>query len=94
VIDTVARTAGPITTLLPLAGISERARFTERVRRTGRDALEDRMTIEDPERFARPWELTFVYSRVTDMERMLPVDCASDRNPVVNGRLTIAPLAR
>jgi hypothetical protein len=94
VIDTVARTPGPITSLLPLAGLSERAHFTERVRRTGHDALEDLMTIDDPERFAHPWVLTFRYSRVTDSERMITVDCANDRNPVVDGKLTIAPPER
>lgn len=91
VIDTVARTEGPITTFLPVAGLSDKAHFSERVRRTGRDSLEDQMVIDDPEHFSHPWRLTFTYSRVKEIQRMIPVDCANDRNPVVDGKLTIAP---
>jgi hypothetical protein len=92
VIDTVARSAGPITSLFPVAGLSEHAHFVERVHREGRDALVSRMIIEDPERLSQPWELMFTYSRVTNADRMIAVDCASDRNPVVDGKLIIAPL--
>ena len=89
VIDTVAGTPGPIG--VGPNDLSERAHFTERVRRIDKDTLEDLLTIDDPLRFTHPWQLTIGYSRVTDLNRMLPSDCGHDRNPVVNGKLTIEP---
>jgi hypothetical protein len=89
VIDTVARTAGPIG--VGPNDLSERAHFTEHVRRIDKNTFEDLLTIDDPLRFTRPWKLTIRYSRVTDLNRMLPTDCEHDRNPVVNGRLTVQP---
>lgn len=49
------------------------------------------LMIEDPLRFTRPWSLTLRYGRVTKMNRMVAWDCENDRNPVVNGKVTIAP---
>ena len=89
VIDTVARTPGPIG--VGPNDLSERAHFTERVRRVDPNTLEDLLTIDDPARFTHPWQLTIRYTRVTDLNRMLPFDCEHDRNPVVNGKLTIEP---
>jgi hypothetical protein len=90
-IDTVARKAGPVSMFGP-AELSERAHFTERVRRIDKDTLEDQLTIEDPLRFTRPWTVTLRYTRVPDLTRLIPYDCdEADRNPVVNGKLTIAP---
>jgi hypothetical protein len=91
VIDTVARIPGPIAPLLPVAGLGVRAHFIERVRRIDRDTLQDELTIEDPDRFTQPWKMTLTYSRVTNMDRMLPTDCENDRNPVVAGKLVITP---
>ena len=91
VIDTVACTPGPISMWAPVAELSEQAHFTERVRRISKAVLEDQLTIEDPERFVRPWTVTLRYSRVTDLTRFLPYDCEADRNPVENGKFTIAP---
>jgi hypothetical protein len=91
VIDTVARTPGPISMFAPVAELSDQAHFTERVRRIDKDALEDQLTIEDPVRFLQPWTVTLRYSRVTDLTRFLPYDCEADRNPVENGNFTIAP---
>lgn len=72
--------------------MSDQAKFTERVRRVSRDVLEDDMTIEDPATLARPWTVKIRYHPVTDLERMINYDCAeNDRNPVVNGKLTVAP---
>ena len=90
VVDTVAREAGPVM-VGPAAILSERAQFTERVRRIGKNVLEDQMTIEDPLRFSAPWHLRLLYGRVTEMNRMVAWNCDNDRNPVVNGKLTIAP---
>ena len=89
VIDTVARTPGPIG--VGPNDLSERAHFTERVRRIDQNTLEDLLTIDDPSRFTHPWQLTIRYTRVTDLNRMLPFDCEHDRNPVVDGKLTIEP---
>jgi len=90
VIDTVARAPGPIM-LSPAVTLSDRAHFTERVRLVNSDTLEDQMTIDDPLRFTRPWQVTVQYSRVTGINRMVAWDCQNDRNPVMNGKLTIAP---
>ncbi|MGH8218758.1 MAG: hypothetical protein ACREUT_09375 [Steroidobacteraceae bacterium] len=91
VIDTIAREAGAITPFPGGANLSDQAHFTERLRRTGADTLEDRLTIEDPQRFTRPWQLTLSYVRVHDVNRLVPVDCEHDRNPEVGGKFIVAP---
>lgn len=91
IIDTIARTAGPIFPLFPAAGLSGHAHFMERVRNVNRDSLEDQLTITDSERLTRPWKLTLTYSRVTNLNRVISVDCDKDRNPASNGTLTISP---
>ena len=91
VIDTVARTPGPVWPSAVTADLSEQAHFTERVRMVDKTSLEDQLTIEDPLRFDRPWRLSLRFSRVTDLDRMIPWDCEEDRNPVVDGKVTIAP---
>jgi hypothetical protein len=94
VIDTIERKAGP---LIPIAhfvspDLSEQAHFVERLRQLDRDHMQNDMTIEDPARLARPWRLTLRYRRVTDMDRLIATNCTeNDRNPVVNGKVTIAP---
>jgi hypothetical protein len=36
--------------------------------------------------------MTLKYRKVTDLDRLPPHDCAeNDRNPVVDGKMTIAP---
>src|SRR4030095_4507992 len=90
VIDNVARAPGPIM-LSPAVTLSERAHFTERVRLIDNNKLEDQMRIDDPLRFTHPWQLTVQYSRVTGIDRMVAWGCENDRNPVMNGKLTIAP---
>jgi hypothetical protein len=89
VIDTVARTEGFLG--IGPNRLSAQAHFTERVRRLDRNNLEDQLTIEDPIAFMHPWRLTLHYMRAVDLDRMLPWDCANDRNPVVNGELSVAP---
>ena len=42
---------------------SKKMRITERIRRVPTDRLEDRVTIEDPEVFTRPYTFTFGYKR-------------------------------
>lgn len=91
VIDTVARTPGPISMFSPAAELSDQAHFTERVRLIGRNTIEDELTIEDPVRFAHPWIVTLRFLRVLDLTRFIPYECEADRNPFKNGKLIIAP---
>jgi hypothetical protein len=90
VIDTVARTPGPISMFSP-AELGEQAHFIERVRQIDKNTLEDQMTIEDPQRLLHPWTVTLRFLRVPDLTRFIPYDCEDDRNPIENGKLTIAP---
>lgn len=98
VIDTIARTAGPVSVgpvgepARRVANLSEQAHFTERVKRIDANTMLDEMTIDDPQRFVHPWKLSIRYPRATDIDRMILFDCNEhDRNPIVNGKLTIAP---
>jgi hypothetical protein len=92
VIDTIARKAGPVTPL-PIPGVadlSEQAHFTERLQLIDADTLQNDLTIDDPQRFAHPWQITIRYERVTDVDRLIPVECTeNDRDEMVNGKLTI-----
>ena len=90
VIDTVARAAGPVS-IFGTGEVSEQAHFTERVRRIDKNTLEDELTIEDPLRFVRPWTMKLRYTRVLDLNRLIPYECESDRNPLIDGKLTISP---
>lgn len=90
VIDTIARTAGPITMFGP-AELSEQAHFTERVRRIDKNTLEDQLTIEDPASLVNPWTITLRYDLVQDLDRFILYDCDTDRNPIESGKLIIAP---
>jgi hypothetical protein len=94
-ISTVARLAtAPLRYSSPLVKLSEQARFTERIRRAGPDRLENELTIEDPIALERPWKIKLTYRRVTGLDRMIHHDCVeNDRNPVIDGKLTIAPPA-
>jgi hypothetical protein len=93
IIETVARLpSDPLAIASPLSKLSEHARFTERLRLVSPDLLEDEMTIEDPVALARPWTVKIRYRRVTDLSRITNYDCAeNDRNPVVDGKLTVVP---
>jgi hypothetical protein len=94
VVDATTRKAGPIipNPIPRIANLSEQARFTEHFERADKDTLQDRMTIDDPLRFAHSPSIAIRYKRVTDPGRLIEVDCSeNERNPVVNGKLTIAP---
>lgn len=91
VVETVARAPGPVF-VGPSAELSEKAVITERFRRVDENTLENRMTIVDPERFTRPWELTIQYKRAQGLDRMIEWNCEEDRNPVIDGKLGVAPL--
>jgi hypothetical protein len=91
VVDTVARSASePLAPRAWVAMLSEGAHFTERLRRIDANTLDDQMRIDDPTALASPWILTLQFRRVTEMDRMIPTDCAeNDRNPVVDGKMII-----
>ena len=90
IVDTIARTSEPIAPRAWLSLLSDRAHFTERLRMVNRNELEDRLTIEDPIALARPWQMVLEFKRVPEMNTMLPFDCTeNDRNPVVDGKMTI-----
>jgi hypothetical protein len=74
-----------------VAVLSLQSRFIERLRMIG-DQLEDRMTIIDPVAFTTPWHISRTYRRVAHVHRMIYEDCSGEeRNPIVNGRYTLAP---
>jgi hypothetical protein len=94
VVDTIERRAGPFIRIPHVLSpdLSENAHYTERIRMIDPDTLQDTMTIEDPERLVRPWIVTLKFSRVKDLDRLIPVNCSdSNRFKVVNGHLSIAP---
>ncbi|HUK02376.1 MAG TPA: hypothetical protein VLW26_08880 [Steroidobacteraceae bacterium] len=75
--------------LLPL---NADAHFAERIRKIGRDRLEDVLTIVDPVNLTRPFTVTLPYKRVTTVDRLIHGDCMqNDRNTVVNGQESVAP---
>jgi hypothetical protein len=91
-IETTARSAGPIAQFLSPVELSDQVRFTERLRQVDADTIEDEMTIDDPLRFSQPWQVTFRFTRLAGMDRMIEFDCdENDRNPLVDGKLTVTP---
>jgi hypothetical protein len=91
VIDTISTDAKTrVSTHGPI--LSEAAHFTERVRMVNPGRLENEMTITDPTALTRSWKMVLPYTRVKTLNRMIHGDCMqNDRNPVVDGQLTITP---
>ncbi|EIZ77388.1 hypothetical protein WSK_4050 [Novosphingobium sp. Rr 2-17] len=52
-------------------------KITERIRLKDGQMLEDRVTIEDPEIFIKPWEVVLIYTRQPDA--IFPEDACLDR---------------
>ncbi|MGH8218757.1 MAG: hypothetical protein ACREUT_09370 [Steroidobacteraceae bacterium] len=90
VVDTIAREPGPIYPFPDSPVLSAKAHITERLRRLNGETLEDAMSIEDPPHLARPLKSTIRYTRVHDVDRLMPIDCEHDRN-TVGDRHGIAP---
>ena len=68
------------------------ARFTERIRKVGKDRLEDVLTMTSPSALTRPFMVTLPYKRVTTTDRLIHGDCMqNDCNPVVNGQDSVTP---
>ncbi len=91
VVDTIARMPSePLAVRAWASMLSDHSHFTERIRMTNRNELDDELTIEDPVALARPWHITLKFKRVTELDRLIPQDCTeNDRNPVVDGKLII-----
>jgi hypothetical protein len=91
VVDTVARSASePMAPRAWVALLSEGAHFTERLRQIDANTLEDQLLIDDPTALASPWTMTLKFRRVTEMDRMIPVDCVeNERTTVVDGKMVI-----
>jgi len=88
----ITASGGDATELRLIALFSLDAHFIERIRMIDKDHLEDRMTIIDPVMFSEPWHITRQYRRVMRIHRMVHEDCeGEERNPIVDGRYTIAP---
>ncbi len=60
---------------------SAQMRITERLRRTGRDSLEDRITIEDPVVLEKPFTYSLSYTYAPDYE-MVEFVCENNREYV------------
>lgn len=76
----VIRTSGLIdTTVMDAAGLphSERLTLTERLRVLPDGRLEDRIAIDDPEHYTRPWETTLTFHR--DASAVVTDDVCPDR---------------
>ena len=72
--------------------LSSQAHFIERIRMIDPGHLEDQMTVIDPNNLTAPWHMSRTYQRVAHIHRMVYEDCeGEERNPVVNGRFTLAP---
>jgi hypothetical protein len=83
---------GDVEGMLTITILSSQAHFIERIRMPDKDHLEDQMTIIDPTSFTAPWHVNRAYERVAHVNRMIYEDCeGEERNPVVNGRFTLAP---
>jgi hypothetical protein len=75
-----------------VATLSSEVHFLERIRMLDKNHLEDQMTLIDPKNFTAPWRISRQYQRVTRLNRMVHEDCeGEERNPVVDGRFTVAP---
>jgi hypothetical protein len=91
VVDTVASNAS-ILGFDGLAALGEQLHVVERIRALDRNTLENQMTMNAPTALAHPWGLTLQYHRVPRMAHVLESDCTeNERNPVVDGKYTIAP---
>jgi hypothetical protein len=57
---------------------SDALHIVERIRKTDPDTIEDRITIEDPKAFTRPWVVTRHYKRQPDW-RIFEFNCENNR---------------
>jgi len=81
---------------IPVPLLTGKARFTERIRKTGPDRLEMQMTIEDPDALAEPWVFAVGYRRAMGQDRMFHGVFDNDRSVIDpdGDLLTISPPQR
>jgi hypothetical protein len=83
---------GDVEGFLTIGVLTQQAHFIERMRMIDKGHLEDHMTIIDPANLTAPWHMRRTYERVQHIHRMVYEDCeGEERNPIVNGRFTLAP---
>lgn len=78
---------------VPFIPMSKEFHTVERIRMLNHDQMQIQFMLEDPIALAKPVNVTFIWNRVKDIDRMEQNadDCddpATDRNPIVNGRYT------
>lgn len=91
VVDTISVRTGIWSDTTPVM-LSEQAHFTERIRQVDANTIEDQATITDPVVFTKPWVITKHYTRMKPGTWAAePETCGGpeDRNPIVNGRVTV-----
>jgi len=91
VVETISVKSGLWVDTTP-AMLSEQARYTERIRQIDPNTLEDQATITDPTALTKPWSFTKHYTRMKPGSWAAePETCGGpdDRNPIVNGRVTV-----
>ena len=77
VIDTIA--VDTSTTMMEVIPHTDALHLVERMRRTGPDTMEDRLTIEDPKTFSKPWTEISLLRRIPGM-RIGEFVCDNNRN--------------
>jgi hypothetical protein len=75
------------------AMFSEQVHYSERFRQIDPNTLEDQVTVTDPVAFTKPWVFTKRYVKMLKPMTWIaePETCGTpgDRNPIVNGRVTV-----
>lgn len=56
--------------------------IVERIRLTSPDALEDRMTLTDPDMLAKPWHTVHTFTRHRDLDQLEFICEENNRNPI------------
>jgi hypothetical protein len=71
--------------------LSEKARYVERIRRTGPDSMEIGFTIEDPQTLTAPWQARVELVREKQVDRLVHDAFTNDRSELENGVFGIEP---
>jgi hypothetical protein len=74
--------------------LSERARYSERIRKSAPDRIESTMTIEDPDTLAEPWVIDLTYVPAVGSDRLIHDAYDNDRSEVDGDTFTIVPPER
>ena len=72
----------PVTMLDQTTPHSDRLHIVEHIHLTGPDTLADEMTIDDDDALARPWAVTFTYTRHREWDQIEFICEENNRNPV------------